>query len=69
MYVSHANVIGEEKTLQFKNKTRFWDAEVAVSGIVLNTIFGQSILSDTSRYFGAKQDAELQAYLKDYTSE
>ncbi|MFW5658746.1 MAG: glycoside hydrolase family 113 [Bacteroidota bacterium] len=67
IYISHANVIGDHKLLQFKNKTRFWDEAVRVNGINLNTVYSTTVLNDTSQYFGWPSSPEALDYLKSYT--
>ncbi len=69
VYISHANVIGDDKLLQFKNKTRFWDEEVRVNGINLNTVYGTTVLSDTSKYFGWQSSPDALEYLESYTGQ
>lgn len=66
LFIAQANLIGPSKTVQFKNKLRFWPPEVQLDGVCINNLFNTSVLSDTSAYFGAAHDEELQAYLREY---
>ncbi|MCS6906116.1 MAG: hypothetical protein RML72_08065 [Bacteroidia bacterium] len=64
VFITQANLIGENKLQQLQNRIRFWDKEVRIKGIVINNIFAQTALNDTlSQYFGIANDQQLQNYL------
>lgn len=63
IFITQANLIGNNKSNQFKNRIRFWENDVAVSGITLNNIFNQSALADTHHYFGLSGETQLLEYL------
>lgn len=64
--IVHTNLVGKEKLLMFKNQLRFWDKEVELKGIVLNSLFCESPLADSSSHFGLANDRDFQRYLKRY---
>jgi len=69
VYITHTNLIGEPKRLGFQNKLRFWPdgpPEVSIAAVNLNSIYPQTVLTDTTTYFGWGQDRDAQAYLRAY---
>ena len=67
--IVQTNLVGREKLLLFKNQLRFWDEKVVIEGIVINSLFCEFPLADSSSHFGLAKDKQFQSYLKRYTSE
>ena len=66
IFICQANLIGEKKTLQFKNRLRFWGEKVKIVGINLNTLYDYSSLIDTSSYFKLKENVEFEEFFRTY---
>ncbi|MBX3101560.1 MAG: hypothetical protein KF690_03535 [Bacteroidetes bacterium] len=59
IFIANANLIGDQKLLKLKNRLRFY-GDAQLSGLVLNNIFPQTVLTDTSSYFfGLKHEPEV----------
>jgi hypothetical protein len=67
---SHANLIGDDKVVQFKNRLRFWAPNVVLKGLVLNSIYSVSVFSDQRvDYFSFVQDEAMLETLRAYQAE
>lgn len=67
VFIANANLIDKNKKTQLEYRLSFWQENVALSGVVLNSIFDRPALIDTVRYFGCAQDTALLNYIKAYT--
>jgi hypothetical protein len=66
VFISHTNLIGQDKLIKFKNRLRFWHEDVRLSGVNVNTIYPVSVLTDTTKYFGMKTEQATKAYIGRY---
>lgn len=69
VFISHANITLAEKEWQLKNKFRFWAEEVELTGVNVNTVFGLSVLSDTTEYFALPPGSDARSFLADYIAQ
>lgn len=67
VFIFSPNLLGDDKSLQFRMRLRFWPQDVPVSGFHLNTLYARSALIDTTSYFGLASDAGFLAALRSYT--
>lgn len=66
IFIANANLIGDQKLLKLKNRLRFY-GETPLSGLTLNNLFPQTVLTDTNAHFlGLQHQPEVLAFLKDY---
>lgn len=66
--IYRANVVGMQKTIQLRNRLRFW-RPLKLSGIVLNSLYERIPLYDSTSYFALAKDAEALDFLHRYAHE
>jgi len=66
IYIASANVIGKDKTLMFKNVLRFWPEEVALSGVVINSIYPATVVTFKDPYFYVPENDEFRDEIIQY---
>ena len=64
--IVHSNLLGEQQLLLFKNQLRFWDEDIDLMGIVLNSLYCELSLADTSTYFALGHNDDFQSFLQNY---
>lgn len=64
LFVAQSNILGGQKLLLFKNQLRFWDEELELDGLVINSLYCTSSLADSSTRFGLAKDLDLLEYVK-----
>ena len=69
LYILQSNLVGDEKLLVFKNQLRFWEPEVDVQGIVLNSLYCHVSLIDSVTPFSLANDRAFGTYLQEYVGE
>lgn len=65
--ISQANIISEDKVLQFKNELRFWDKDLKLVQICFNNISQKTVLSEEITPFSLKEEKEFYEFLKKYS--
>ena len=63
LFIAQTNILGDNKLLLYKNQLRFWDDAVQVEGLIINSLYCQSSLADSTTRFGLARDKELLEYL------
>jgi hypothetical protein len=66
VFIFRANVIGENPALQIKNRLRFWQAGIEISGICLNTLYAKIPARDATTYYGMEDDQEALDFIQEY---
>jgi hypothetical protein len=66
VFIFSPNLLGQDKDLQFRMRLRFWPDDVAVSGFHLNTLYGKSVLVDSTSYFGLAGETAFLKTLGEY---
>ncbi len=69
IFVVSTKLLGADKELKFKNALRFYNTSVAVQGICLNTLFANSVFTDSISAFGVQLEPETVKYLWQYNAE
>jgi hypothetical protein len=64
LFIAQSNLLGEQKLLLFKNQLRFWDEQVIIEGLTINSLYCTSSLADSSTRFGLAKDKHLVEYVK-----
>lgn len=68
VFISGANLLMQEKDLQFQNRLRFWEEDVRLSGLNINCIYTVTALTDTSQYFalppGSPEREVVEGYIR-----
>jgi hypothetical protein len=66
IFISGANLIGNDKELKFKNALRFYPDSAQLIGICLNTLYPTSALHDSLSYLGLASETDFQDWLGAY---
>jgi hypothetical protein len=66
VFIFSPNLLGQDKDLQFRMRLKFWPDDVAVSGFHLNTLYGKSVLLDSTSYFGVAGETAFLKTLGEY---
>ena len=69
VFIAQSNLMGEDKLEIFKNQLRFWENEVELSGIVLNSLNCKMALTDTGAFFALGEDDAFKDFLRNYLDE
>lgn len=69
IWISSADLNGNEKKLKLMNHLRFWNETVLLSGINLSTIYSNPIVADSISPFGIKNEVELLNYIYEIKNE
>lgn len=67
VFIFQSNLLGENRKTAFDYHLKFWDPEVEISGVCLNSLYGKFVVIDSSSYFGIQGDNEFNAHLKFYS--
>ncbi len=65
IFITHANLQGDNAKLQFQNLLRFWELKNLFL-ININSIYGQSVVSRDSIYFSLKRNEDFLNYIQEY---
>ncbi len=66
IFIFRANVIGENPALQIQNRLRFWQPEVEINGICLNTLYAKIPPRDATTYYGMADDPAVSDFIRVY---
>lgn len=66
VFLYRANLIGPDPVAQFRNRLRFWEEGVQLTGICINTLYPRVVLRDDSPYYGRKGDSTFVQFLQSY---
>lgn len=69
IWISSADLNGNEKKLKLMNHLRFWNESVLLSGINFSTIYSNPIVADSTSPFGIKNETELLNYINEINNE
>ncbi len=63
IFIAQTNILGDQKLLLFKNQLRFWEDNVELEGLTINSLYCTTSLADSSTRFGAAKDKDFLEYL------
>lgn len=64
--IVESNLLGAQKLERFTYQLRYWEEEVVLEGIVLNSLYSQLSLSDSNSYFALAIEDAFKNYLNEY---
>lgn len=64
--IYRANLMGPYKTISLKNQLRFWQEEVKLEGLFINSLYARIPPLDSTSYFGLQEAPDLLEFIRDY---
>ena len=66
LLIYQSNLMGPDKAILLQNQLRFWEDEVEVEGLFINTLYARIPALDSSSYFGVQNDQAFWDFLAEY---